>query len=80
MAEQPYSGEDPIRALKRKRPVFFKELGGFVETPCYDGDKLQHGNTMTGPAIIEEKTTTLVVPPKARIRVDRFGNYFGKLE
>lgn len=80
MAEQPYSGEDPSRALKRKRPVFFKELGGFVETPCYDGDKLQHGNTMTGPAIIEEKTTTLVVPPKARIRVDRFGNYFGKLE
>ena len=71
-------GEDASPALKRKRPVFFKETGDFVETPCYDGDKLQPGNVITGPAIVEEKTTTLVVPPKAKVSVDQYGNYFGK--
>ncbi len=80
MAEQPRVGKDPSGALKRKRPAYFKELGGFVETPCYDGDKLQNGNVITGPAIVEEKTTTLVIPPGATVSVDRYGNYFGKLE
>jgi N-methylhydantoinase A len=79
IAEQSAFREDPSEAFKRIRSVFFKESGRFVETSCYDGDKLRHGNTITGPAVIEEKTTTLVIPPKARVNVDRYGNYVGKL-
>jgi N-methylhydantoinase A len=78
IVEQPASPEDASGALKRTRPVYFKELGGLVTTPCYDGDKLQHGNVITGPAVIEEKMTTVLVPPKARIDVDRWGNYAGR--
>ena len=79
IAEQPAFPEDTSGALKRQRSVFFKELGGFVSTSCYDGDKLRHGNIITGPAVIEERTTTIVLPPKARINVDCYGNYAGRL-
>ncbi len=62
LTKQPFFARDPSSALKRKRRVYFKELGGFVETPCYDGRKLRHGNIISGPAIIEETNTTVVVP------------------
>jgi N-methylhydantoinase A len=79
MAEQPVSGEDPSEALKGKRFAYFKEAGGLLETSCYDGDKLRHGNTIPGPAIIEEKMTTIVIPAEAKVRVDSYGNYVARL-
>lgn len=75
MTEQPLSDKDASGALKRKRRVYFKELGGFVETPCYDADLLRHGNFITGPAIIEEKKTSVVVPKGAEFTVDAYENY-----
>ncbi|MFC2018998.1 hydantoinase/oxoprolinase family protein [Chloroflexota bacterium] len=78
LAQQPSVGEDAAPALKRRRPVYFPERG-MTPTDCYDGDKLQNGNTIVGPAIIEESTTTIVIPPRQRITVDRYGNYVGKV-
>ncbi|OGP67468.1 MAG: hypothetical protein A2169_12245 [Deltaproteobacteria bacterium RBG_13_47_9] len=75
LAKRPLSSKNPSAALKRKRRVYFKELGGFVETPCYDGDRLRHGNVIASPAIIEEKKTTVVVPPGAKVTVDAYENY-----
>jgi N-methylhydantoinase A len=75
LTTQPFSGKSPSGALKRKRRVYFKESAGFVETPCYDGDKLRHGNVIKGPAIIEEKKTTVVVPPRSKVMVDAYENY-----
>lgn len=67
--------EDPSSALKRKRHCFFKKSGGYVETPVYEGERLQAGNTIPGPAVIEEKTTTVVIPEAFTCRVDPFRNY-----
>ena len=50
-------------------------LGGFVDTPCYDGDLLKPGNKIEAPAIIEERKTTVVVPPGSQIVVDAYENY-----
>jgi len=75
LIKQPASSKDASKALKRKRRVYFKELGGFVETPCYDADQLRHGNVITGPAIIEETKTTVVVPEGAELTVDAYENY-----
>ena len=75
LAKQTLSPQDPSAALKRRRQVYFKQLGGVKETPCYDGDKLQHGISIKGPAIIEEQKTTIVVPPEAQVTVDAYGNY-----
>jgi N-methylhydantoinase A len=79
IAEDPKSSGKASEALKRTRSVYFKELGGFVDTPCYDGDKLHYGHVIQGHAIIEERTTTVVIPPKGKITVDRWGNYAGQL-
>jgi N-methylhydantoinase A len=75
LIEQPFSGHDPSGALKRKREVYFKELGGFVETPCYDAQQLRHGNIVTGPAVIENPQTTVVVPQGSKLTVDAYENY-----
>ncbi|MFH1124578.1 MAG: hydantoinase/oxoprolinase family protein [Pseudomonadota bacterium] len=73
--KQALSGEDPSKALKRERQVYFKQLGGFVQTPCYDGDLLKPGNLIKAPAIIEERKTTVVVPPGSKLVVDAYENY-----
>lgn len=74
-ATEPMTSEDPSAAFKRNRQAYFKEAGGFVATPCYDGARLRHGNAITGPAIIELTTTTVVIPPDYKLSVDAYGNY-----
>ncbi|HME43345.1 MAG TPA: hydantoinase/oxoprolinase family protein [Syntrophorhabdales bacterium] len=75
LAKQPAGPKDPSAALKRKRPVYFKELGGFVQAPCYNPDLLHHGHVIPGPAIVEETKTTIVVPQGAELFVDPYENY-----
>ncbi|MDB4444208.1 hydantoinase/oxoprolinase family protein [bacterium] len=62
-------------SFKRKRSAYFHGEGGFIEIPCYDGDRMRYGNTLMGPAIIEESKTTIVIPPQYRLTVDTYGNY-----
>jgi N-methylhydantoinase A len=75
LIKQPQSGRDASAALKRKRQVYFQELGGFIETPCYDADQLKYGNMIEGAAIVEDPTTTIVVPKGAELTVDAYHNY-----
>jgi N-methylhydantoinase A len=75
LEERPSAGEDASAALFGERKAYFKELGGMVETTIYRGDKLASGNRITGPAIIEEPTTTIVIPPKSKATVTKWGNY-----
>ena len=79
LTKQPLSKKDPAEAVKRKRQVFFKQLGGFRDIKCYDGDKIKHGNIIKGPAIIEERKTTVVIPPGSEVVVDPYGNYLATL-
>jgi len=67
------SGADTSDAIKNKRQAYFDE--GFVETTIYDGDKLNRGNVIEGPCIIEERMTNIVVPPGFTVKVDDYGNY-----
>lgn len=66
---------DPSAALKGRREAYFEETEGFVETAIYDGDKLMYGNILDGPCIVEEKMTTVVIPPGYRMRVAEYGDY-----
>jgi N-methylhydantoinase A len=75
LVKQPAVSENPSSALKRKRPVYFKGEGGFVETSCYDAELLHHGAVIRGPAIVEEAKTTIVVPHGAELAVDTYENY-----
>ena len=66
------AGKNPSAAQKRTRACWFD--GRKVDTPVYDGDKLMAGNVIAGPAIIEERTTTAVVPGGFTAQVDQFKN------
>jgi N-methylhydantoinase A len=48
---------------------------GVQEAAIYDGDMLEPGMSFTGPAIIEEAGTTVVIPPGLPCHVDDYGNY-----
>jgi len=64
---------NPAAALKRRRKCRFD--GKDVDTPVYDGDRIRAGNVLSGPAIVEEPTMTVVVPRGYRCQVDAFKNY-----
>jgi N-methylhydantoinase A len=61
-------------ALKGERPAFFPEAERYVATPVFDRYALRPGDTLQGPAIVEERESTLVVGPGARLEVDEFGS------
>ncbi len=44
-------------------------------TPRYPGVQVQPGQSITGPAIIDEPTTTVVIPPGWTLRVDDGRNF-----
>jgi N-methylhydantoinase A len=48
---------------------------GFVKAKLYDGPSMRAGQKIVGPAIIEEPFTTVVVPPKWTVKLDKLGNY-----
>ena len=60
--------------LLRRKPVYFRDAGDFVETPVYARTRLRHGNEIAGPALIEEHASTTVIQPGDRMSVDAFGN------
>ena len=61
-------------AVKARRPVYFAEAGGFVETTVYDRSRLVVGDSFAGPAVVEEEGSTLVVGPGGTARVAQTGN------
>ena len=72
LAELSLNGTDTGSALKETRRVYFHRSGDFVDCPIYDREKLSAGATITGPTIVEEWTSTTVVPPGWQLTVDRF--------
>ena len=57
-------------ARKGSRRAYFPESGGYVETAVYDRYALKSGMKFDGPAIVEERESTLVIGAGGRARVD----------
>ncbi len=74
-AEIPEATADAVGARKRRRPCLRDLARGYEDTPVYDGSKLAAGHELLGPAVIEERTTTVVIPAWFTCRVDRWRNY-----
>ena len=71
---QEIQARDLGQALKKRRQVYFYELGRRVECPAYQREKLGKGCSIDGPAIIEEMSSTTLVPPSFVASVDQYGN------
>ncbi len=54
------------------RPCYF--AGRWTETPVHDRTRLRPGDTLAGPAIINQYDSTTVVLPRHRMEVDAHGN------
>jgi N-methylhydantoinase A len=61
-------------AIKGTRPIYFPEFREFHATTVYDRYALVAGQTFDGPAIVEERESTLVVGPGGRFEVAAGGN------
>jgi N-methylhydantoinase A/oxoprolinase/acetone carboxylase beta subunit len=60
--------------LKRRRRAYFPEAGGYIDCPVYDRYALAPGMELAGPAIVEERESTSVLPPGCTAIVDAFAN------
>ncbi|HKQ65664.1 MAG TPA: hydantoinase/oxoprolinase family protein [Methylomirabilota bacterium] len=59
---------------KAMRRAYFPEARGYADTPVYDRYELAAGTTLTGPAIVEERESTTVLPPGVTATVDEYAN------
>jgi N-methylhydantoinase A len=69
----PFGGEDPQAALQDHRQAYMEN--GFQKVPVYDGLSLVNGNIVSGPAIVGQPTTTIIIPPDFDLMCDEFNNY-----
>ncbi|MEE3851956.1 hydantoinase/oxoprolinase family protein [Gordonia sp. LSe1-13] len=65
---------DPSDAHVGMRKVCLDGRRGFVDTDIYDYARLRAGHVITGPAVIEVPTTTVVIPHDTTGEIDRLGN------
>ena len=62
------------RAHRSVRPVCFDADAGYVDTDVWWRPDLRAGDTVEGPAVIEEFGSTVPVHPGFVVRVDTLGN------
>src|SRR4051794_14078190 len=70
---EPGTVSDASLAMKGTRSAYWGE--SWIDTPVYDGAQLGTGAHVTGPALIEEPFTVLVLPPGTTADLDATGNY-----
>lgn len=73
MRREDLGDSDATPAIKGRREVDYA-LEGIHEADIYDGEKLRPGMTFTGPAVVEDPGTTVVVHPGDRVSFDGYGN------
>jgi len=75
----PPQADSSTPAPRETRPVWIDDKRGLQPTPIYDGAKLRPGQTVMGPAVIDEATTTILVGAGDRLRVTDAANYLIEL-
>jgi N-methylhydantoinase A len=61
--------------LKGQRKVFLPGERVLGDADVYDGDALGYGHSLTGPAIVEQRNTTIFVPPGWRMECDALASF-----
>jgi len=70
----PRDGKDPKQAYTGSRLIYDPKKHRRVRYQVFDRSRLQAGNVLSGPAIVEEAASTTVVPAEFTLRVDPYGN------
>ena len=77
LATQSASGGQPRPSASRS--IYMDEQAGWLDADIYAGETLHTGMQITGPAIIEERTTTVCIGPGDQLTVDAYGNFVVQL-
>ncbi|MBM3518562.1 MAG: hydantoinase/oxoprolinase family protein [Alphaproteobacteria bacterium] len=75
VASERLEAEVLSEAHRPSRPVLWPGATQPRASAIYDGARLRAGNRLSGPAIVETATTTVVVHAGQRLLVDAFGNF-----
>ncbi|MDL5363352.1 hydantoinase/oxoprolinase family protein [Halalkalicoccus sp. NIPERK01] len=70
--ERSLTDADPSGAELDSHEVYFD--GEYYDTSVYDRAELRPGNELTGPAIVTDDDSTVVVQPDQAATIDRYGN------
>ena len=62
-------------ALKGHRDLIFSSDGKAVSVPIYDGGKINAGDKVNGPVVIEEETATYVIQPGWQVELHSSASY-----
>ncbi len=73
MRKREATGAKAEAALKGHRDVDYA-LEGMHKAAIYDGARLEPGMSFSGPAIVEDAGSTVVVHPGNKVEVDGYGN------
>ena len=74
-AEEPRAGRDAEAAIKGERVIYLPEDRTSRRACVYDGHKTRHGHYFTGPALIEQVNTTLLLGTSYDCICDRYGSF-----
>ena len=74
LAANAAAGTSLESANRGKRACLFEGSKERVNTPVYDWDKLAPGHKFSGPALVDDRTTTVLVPPKFNCELDAYCN------
>jgi N-methylhydantoinase A/oxoprolinase/acetone carboxylase beta subunit len=73
-------GRDLKAAVKGKRLAYSAKAGDFIPFTVYDRYSLFPGAAFRGPAVIEEKESTLIVGEDGSVTVDSYGFLWVEIE
>jgi len=73
LARNGAGGARAKKALKGTRPVHFLAQG-YADAAVYERELLQPGDSVVGPALVEEVASTTVITPGLKGTVDEYGN------
>ena len=59
-------------ALLGERQIIFEQQS--CQVKIYDREQLKYGNSINGPAIVVEYSSTVILPPGSQAEVDKYGN------
>jgi N-methylhydantoinase A len=59
--------------------MLFRQLDDYRATPVFDGTRLKPGAIITGPAVVEEDNTTIVVFPGFDLELTRLNAYLMRM-
>ena len=70
----PTGGISGSHATRGTRKAWVGSLSAYVDVPVYERDALAIGQVVAGPAVVQEASSTLVLPSGSRATVDASGS------